>query len=691
MDPFITQIIAWAGALGVSIYAGFKFNGAIQEQRRLPEATKWKNLKELIDQRQTQLNDKQAELAELKDRLEAAQKLIAEATVADEKIKDAKERYEALQAELLKLEADRKEQEAVRALVVLAKQELEALQEAKKALDVQIVELNKEIGNLIGQKAALESELSEKRKELEALKADYAAKSSEYKGALEELARQKGDEEQKLREAKSATDRANKEKTDAEKALADVLAKLDAANKANEAAKEELTKLRHLQKAAEDEVKRLEEKKADLERVISELKGEVSTVRGSGVGQALASEARYEDLWGKVRFQEITLSGGKISETEALKKAKKYIADCGLTFPNRVINAFHASLKTADMSPLVVLAGISGTGKSELPMRYAEGMGIHLVSLAVQPRWDSPNDLFGFYNHLEQRYKATDLARAMVRFERHNRKDWVLPAGWEADNVKSDGMLLVLLDEMNLARVEYYFSEFLSKLETRRGVNIESEADRAKAEIALDMGSMSLKEKAIKLYPDRNVLFAGTMNEDESTQSLSDKVLDRACVMRFGRPRQLALRPKSQRIMAKPTETGLTFAQWQQWLKPELNAEDMDTVQEWIDRLNVTMEKLNRPFGHRVAQAIARYIGNYPDDGSMDAEERLKCAMADQIEQRILPKLRGIDLEEQGGHLMEIRKLINDLGDDALLKAFDDSSNRDANTFIWRGVDRAES
>ncbi len=266
-----------------------------------------------------------------------------------------------------------------------------------------------------------------------------------------------------------------------------------------------------------------------------------------------------------------------------------------------------------------------------------------------------------------------------------------MPAGWEADNVKSDGMLLVLLDEMNLARVEYYFSEFLSKLETRRGVNIESESDRAKAEIALDMGSMSLKEKAIKLYPDRNVLFAGTMNEDESTQSLSDKVLDRACVMRFGRPRQLALRPKSQRIMAKPTETGLTFAQWQQWLKPELNSEDMDTVQEWIDRLNVTMEKLNRPFGHRVAQAIARYIGNYPDDGSMDAEERLKCAMADQIEQRILPKLRGIDLEEQSGHLAEIRKLINDLGDDALLKAFDDSSNRDANTFIWRGVDRAES
>ena len=667
-----------------SSYAGVRFYQAIQQQRRLPAATKLANLEQLVEQ-------KAADLAEIKDRLDAAQKLIAEATVADAKIKDAKERYDALQAELLKLQADRKEQEAIRALVALAKQELEALEAAKKVLDAQIVDLNKEIGNLAGQKAALESELAEKRKELEALKADYAAKTAEYKGALEELARQKGDEEQKLRDAKSATDRANKEKTDAEKALADVRAKLEAAEKANEEARKKLTELQRLQKDAEDEVKRLKKEEEDLKNRLKVLKGEVSEAFVAGASGSGPAANRYEDLWGDVRFQQITLSGGKISETEALKKAKKYIADCGLTFPNRVINAFHASLKTADMSPLVVLAGISGTGKSELPMRYAEGMGIHLVSLAVQPRWDSPNDLFGFYNHLEQRYKATDLARAMVRFERHNRKDWVMPAGWEADNVKSDGMLLVLLDEMNLARVEYYFSEFLSKLETRRGVNIESEADRAKAEIALDMGSMALKDKAIKLYPDRNVLFAGTMNEDESTQSLSDKVLDRACVMRFGRPRQLALRPKSQHIMAKPTETGLTFAQWQQWLKSELNSEDMDTVQEWIDRLNVTMEKLNRPFGHRVAQAIARYIGNYPDDGSMDAEERLKCAMADQIEQRILPKLRGIDLEEQGGHLTEIRKLINDLGDDALLKAFDDSSNRDANTYIWRGVDRAES
>ena len=682
MDPFVNQFIAWSVSLIASSFVGYRFYQAIEQQRKLPAATKLANLEQLVEQ-------KAADLAEIKDRLEAAQKLIAEATVADEKIKDAKERYEALQAELLKFQADRQEQEAVRALVVLAKQELEALEAAKKALDAQIIELNKEIGNLTGQKAALESVLSEKRKELEALKADYAAKSSEYKGVLEELALQKGDEEQKLREAKSATDRANKDKTDAEKALSDVLAKLDAANKANDAAEKKLKDLLRLQKDAEDEIKRLEEKRKELERKLGELRGEVSSATISGASGSGPAANRYEDLWKTAQFQGIKLSGASITEEEALKKAKKYIEDCGLTFPDRVINAFHASLKTADMSPLVVLAGISGTGKSELPMRYAEGMGIHLVSLAVQPRWDSPNDLFGFYNHLEGRYKATELARAMVQFEIHNRETWPMPDGWEAKNAKSKGMLLVLLDEMNLARVEYYFSEFLSKLETRRGVNVANKDDRAKAEIALDMGSLQLNETAIKLYPDRNVLFAGTMNEDESTQSLSDKVLDRACVMRFGRPRDLTLQQQVARVRPPANLVGLTFSQWKEWCGSKLDREELEKLEIWIKRLNDVMEKLNRPFGHRVGQAIARYAANYPKEAGVSGEERLKLAMADQIEQRILPKLRGIDLEEQGAHITEIRNLIDELEDKALAAAFEASKSKESNTFIWRGVDRA--
>jgi predicted nucleic acid-binding Zn-ribbon protein len=682
MDPFITQFIAWSSALVASSYVGLRFYQAIQQQRKLPAATKLANLEQLVEQ-------KAADLAEIKDRLEAAQKLIAEATVADEKIKDAKERYDALQAELLKLQADRQEQEAVRALVVLAKQELEALQEAKKNLDAQIVELHKEIGRLAGEKASLESQLAVAQADLQRIKTEFEKNKGEFDGALAALARQKADEEQKLREALKATDEAIKAKTAAEAALEAVNKKLEAAEKANDAAEKKLKDLLRQQKDAEDEIKRLEEKRKELERKLGELRGEVSSATLSGASGSGPAANRYEDLWKTAQFQDIKLTGASITEEEALKKAKKYIEDCGLTFPDRVINAFHASLKTADMSPLVVLAGISGTGKSELPMRYAEGMGIHLVSLAVQPRWDSPNDLFGFYNHLEGRYKATELARAMVQFEIHNRENWPMPDGWEAKNAKSKGMLLVLLDEMNLARVEYYFSEFLSKLETRRGVNVDKPTDRAKAEIALDMGSLQLNETAIKLYPDRNVLFAGTMNEDESTQSLSDKVLDRACVMRFGRPRDLTLVQQVAKVRPPANLVGLTFSQWKEWCDSKLPQEDLQKLEAWIKRLNDVMEKLNRPFGHRVGQAIARYAANYPKDSKHTSEQRLKLAMADQIEQRILPKLRGIDLEEQGAHITEIRNLIDELEDKALAAAFEASKSKESNTFIWRGVDRA--
>ena len=689
MDPFVNQFIAWSVALIASSFVGYRFYQAIEQQRKLPAATKWDNLKELIEHRQAQLDEKQAELAELKDRLAEADKIIAEATVAEAKINDAKERYETLNGELLKLEAERKEQEALRTLVAVAKAELQKLEDAKRSVDAQIIELNKEVGSLTGRQATLEAQLATAQAELQRLKDEFSTKSASFQGALAELARLKAEAELQLRAAEMEAAKAKAATEEARSLLwklSENLASLE--NKCADAEKK-LKDILKMQKEAEEEVQRLKDQAEELRRKLAELRGEVSTTTLSGGSGAGPAANRYEDLWKTAQFQPIKLTGVSITEEEALKKAKKYIADCGLTFPDRVVNAFHASLKTADMSPLVVLAGISGTGKSELPMRYAEGMGIHLVSLAVQPRWDSPNDLFGFYNHLEGRYKATELARAMVQFERYNRPTWPMPDGWEKENAKSEAMLLVLLDEMNLARVEYYFSEFLSKLETRRGVNVDKSSDRAKAEIALDMGSLQLNEAAIKLYPDRNVLFAGTMNEDESTQSLSDKVLDRACVMRFGRPRDLTLQQQVAKVRPPVNLVGLTFSQWKEWCGSKLDKEELEKLEIWIKRLNDVMEKLNRPFGHRVGQAIARYAANYPKEAGVSGEQRLKLAMADQIEQRILPKLRGIDLEEQGAYITEIRNLIDELEDKALAVAFEASKSKESNTFIWRGVDRA--
>lgn len=398
-------------------------------------------------------------------------------------------------------------------------------------------------------------------------------------------------------------------------------------------------------------------------------------------GEGVA-ESKYRDLWQPVTFPRLEPVEGNVDERALLTSTAEYIKGQKLNFPERVLNAFHTALKINDISPLVVLAGISGTGKSELPRRYAEGMGIHSVILAVQPRWDSPQDLFGFYNYLESRYKATELARAMVQFELYNRPSWPLPGDWNYS--RSDRMLLVLLDEMNLARVEYYFSEFLSRLETRRGINLDSKEERAKAEIALEMGSLHKGEKSIRLFPGQNVLFSGTMNEDETTQALSDKVLDRACVMRFGRPRQLSEQDDTPRTI--PNTNGLTFDQWKSFYRSTLSATERDQVNRWINRLNDAMDQINRPFGHRVAQAIHAYVANYPDW----VQNRIHLAMADQIEQRIMPKLRGVEVADADRPLRQIQAVIEECEDKLLLDVFKQGADSQQQIFIWRGLDRAE-
>jgi hypothetical protein len=353
-----------------------------------------------------------------------------------------------------------------------------------------------------------------------------------------------------------------------------------------------------------------------------------------------------------------------------------------LIFPERVLYAFHTSLKAGDISPLVVLAGISGTGKSELPRHYADGMGMHFLLIAVQPRWDSPQDLFGFYNYLEKRYKATELARALVQFELFNKTTWKLPQDAKIDD-RSDRMLLVLLDEMNLARTEYYFSEFLSKLETRRAVNEGKEEDRARAEIELDTGRLLDGQKALRLYPGRNVLFVGTMNEDESTQALSDKVIDRASVLRFWRPKRT--NPDAAESQPRPANDGLTFENWKHWLKPITDLGPSSEVDGWIDQLNDAVTHVGRPFAYRVHKAIRAYAANYP----RWVNAWHKRAMADQIEQRIFPKLRGIEPDLAQDALLAIGRVIEQLDDEPLLKAFRESWENQA-TFLFRGVVRDE-
>lgn len=351
-----------------------------------------------------------------------------------------------------------------------------------------------------------------------------------------------------------------------------------------------------------------------------------------------------------------------ISEKEFLSGFKRYLATKGLVFPERIVNAFHTSLKVQDISALVILAGISGTGKSELPQAYAEFIGAPLVMLPVQPRWDSPQDLQGFYNYIEKKYKPTPLMQYLYQHGRQN-------------DLKGR-MVMVLLDEMNLAKVEYYFSDFLSKLETRRN---------KETYLEIDAGSLKLGTEQKQVLIPEQFLFVGTMNEDETTQSLSDKVLDRANVLTFGKPPELKLRDGNQAKPATPTEyvTWETFNQV--WTKhPSPSSSATASVKYYVDRANVIMDSLGRPFAHRVFQAFAKYVANYPN---ADQDETImKLAIADQFGQKLLPKLRGVMVDDSKEQLVTMQSLLTELGDDALNQAFERAMRGQYGQFQWKGM-----
>ena len=667
-QPFILQIALWIAAAVLSGGALVQYFYFRRKELRLPQACEFEDL-------ETRLRLKQKELIEVERSAGKAREVIGESQQKIGEVNEARAWLNSQKAELERIGGEREIQESLRASIH------EQQEEKKENLAT--------LGRLQQERAAETANLTN----MATQKANLAAAVDQLKQQQAEIAQQIRDQTLNLNLVNNDL---NLKSVDLKRLQSELEIQTVYLAKANEqfehtiaenvAARRTLVEVETRQHALQQECLRLKAEIDDLNKwketlttMLQRLQANVDRMDPQATGLD-----RYRDLWTPCTFAPLRSSKNQIEEGVALTKTEKYLESHGLHYPRRVLHAFHTALKTADMSPLVVLAGISGTGKSLLPKRYAEAMGMHMVSLAVQPRWDSPQDLFGFFNLLEGRFKATELARALVQFERFNRKNWSLPKDWH--HGREDRMLLILLDEMNLARVEYYFSEFLSRLETRRDVNEQDPSDRAKAEIQLDMGSLRDDERSIRLYPGRNVLFTGTMNEDESTQSLSDKVIDRACVLRFGRPQKLERINTRAQMPAR--EEGLSFDDWSRWCGNRLSTSDESTMNTWIAELNHGMDALGKPFAHRVHQAILSYAGHYPRSQSGNY---LQLALADQIEQRILPKLRGVELEGNDEALETIRNVIEAAHDPLLLEAFQKAQDARSGTFHWRGLDRTEA
>jgi len=618
----LALLIAATGGILLPTAALMRHRELNRRIAREPAATELENLDaKLVEARR----DFEAVVSEVKSKRGEVADLEVRASVAIAEADDATKRKITIEEDLLTLEPRRQELEQCQTELANCQESMADLSQRKTELESAIQHLKLELENLTEQ-AERAHKITAKLPQLEAA---WSTKRSELLQAEQEHGN----------------------------------------------LKKEITELRDARGKLNAEITSLEAMKAALERTHAELHGYIEQDKKEDEERkkrALADLQRAPACLSEANLQ---AARAKEQEMQALDRLQDYLRQCNLEYSKRTLYAFHTCLKINDLSPLTVLAGISGTGKSELPRRYAEGMGIHFLQMAVQPRWDSPQDLFGFYNYLEHRYIATDLARALTHLDQHNHPEQAKP--WQ------DRMLLVLLDEMNLARVEYYFSEFLSRLEVRKSVDASKPASRLDAEIAFDIGG---RDKPFNVFVDRNVLFVGTMNEDESTQTLSDKVIDRANVLRFGRPKDLA--DDAPRQDVPRAEEYLSRQAWASWSKA-VDSQDMSDAQAlselgtWIKRLNEIMDQLERPFAHRINQAIRMYCINYPDLGA----KRLRVAFGDQLEQRILPKLRGIDTADCGDGLGQLLSFVQqDIGDVQLGNAI--QQGRDRPLFTWQGINR---
>jgi len=230
----------------------------------------------------------------------------------------------------------------------------------------------------------------------------------------------------------------------------------------------------------------------------------------------------------------------------------------------------------------VILCGASGTGKTWLAQAYANVIGARQKLIAVDPSWSSNEDLLGYLSPLDGFYHHTPFSE----FVADSAREW--NASNQAGRVARE--FHVILDEMNLARVEHYFSKFLSSMEVRTREGI--------ARLDLAAGH------TVELTP--NLKFAGTVNIDETTHGFADKVYDRAQILELPLPRaQVAAHMK-----------GYPWA---------------DTVMEIWDALTGVA-----PFGFRVLDEINAYVIAATEIGTDAAH-----ALDEQLIQKVLPRLRG--------------------------------------------------
>ena len=317
----------------------------------------------------------------------------------------------------------------------------------------------------------------------------------------------------------------------------------------------------------------------------------------------------------KRRFFKLSL----IDEESAKYKRDKYDENVTLkglceNFRNFACNSMRLYYDIADIrrfvagmavSKLIILQGISGTGKTSLANAFGSFLDNPSTVIPVQPMWKERTDLIGYYNEFTKSFNVTKLLEKMYE------------ANYSRD------IYVTVLDEMNIARVEYYFAEFLSLLELPT-------ADKRWLDVITDKwDSDPVRFVGGKIKLPDNMWFVGTANNDDSTFSISDKVYDRAMILNLDQKCEEFTAPKTKQmhVSAERFERLVKEAE-KEYALTKRNQRRLEKLDEYlIDNFGIT-------FGNRIMKQIKTYIPVYVACGGEELE-----ALDDILAKKVMRKL----------------------------------------------------